>query len=73
MIVEINYANPFLVSKLIILDIKFEVFGETNFANDSPAKPGRQIKRGQHILRQLKNQVFHMSENYCRNNKAYEN
>ena len=38
LIVEVDYANFFLVSKLIILAIKFEVPRETDFANDSPAK-----------------------------------
>lgn len=41
LIVEINYADPFLVSKLIVLGIKFEVSRETNFINDNPAKPGK--------------------------------
>lgn len=38
LIVEIDYTKHFLVSKLIILDIEFEVFGETCFTNDSPSK-----------------------------------
>lgn len=35
LIAKVDYADFFLVSKLIILDIKFEVFRKTNFANDS--------------------------------------
>ena len=41
LIVEVDYANPFLVSKVIVLSIKFEVPGKTSFANDSPVKPER--------------------------------
>lgn len=41
LIARVDYANSFLVSKLIILGIKFEVPRETNFANDSQAKLGR--------------------------------
>ena len=41
LIVEVDYANPFLVSKLIILGIKFKVPGKTSFVNNTPAKPGR--------------------------------
>lgn len=51
LIVEVDYADPFLVSKLIVLGIKFEVPGETGFANDSPAKPGRQTRPGQRVPR----------------------
>lgn len=51
LIVEVDYADPFLVSKLIVLGIKFEVPGETGFTNDSPAKPGRQTKPGQRVSR----------------------
>lgn len=40
LIVEVDYADSFLVSKLIILGIKFEIPRETNFANDSQAKLG---------------------------------
>lgn len=39
LIVEVDYANLFLVNKLIVLGIKFEVLGEIGFANDSSAKP----------------------------------
>lgn len=51
LIVEVDYADPFLVSKLIVLSIKFEVPGETSFANDSPAKPERQTRPGQRVPR----------------------
>ena len=51
LIVEVDYADPLLVSKLIVLGIKFEVPGKTGFANDSPAKPGRQTRPGQRVPR----------------------
>lgn len=35
LMIKIDYTNLFLVSKLIILDIKFEDSRETGFANDS--------------------------------------
>ena len=35
LIVKIDYNNPFLISKLIVSGIKFEVLGETGVANDS--------------------------------------
>ena len=38
LIVEVDYANLFLVSKLIILGIKFEVPRKTSLANNSQAK-----------------------------------
>lgn len=41
LIVKIDYTNSFLVSKLIILGIKFEVFKESGFVNDSLVKPKR--------------------------------
>lgn len=41
LIIEIDYVNPFLISKLIVLSIKFKVFGETSFANNSLAKHKR--------------------------------
>lgn len=44
LIVKIDYANPFLVNKLIILSIKIKVFRKTSFANDSLVKPRRQTK-----------------------------
>ena len=41
LIVEVDYANPFLVTKLIVLGIKFEVSRKTDLSNDSPIKPGK--------------------------------
>lgn len=35
LIIKINYANFLLIKKLIILDIKFQVFKITNFVNNS--------------------------------------
>lgn len=35
LMIKIDYTNLFLVSKLIILDIKFEDSRKTGFANDS--------------------------------------
>lgn len=35
LIIKIDYANSFLVSKLIFLIIKFEDFEETDFTNNS--------------------------------------
>ena len=55
LIVEVDYTNPFLVSKFIILGIKFEVSGKTGLANDSLAKPGKQTKPGQCVPRQPEN------------------
>ena len=55
LIIKVDYADPFLVSKLIVLGIKFEVFGEAGFANESRAKPGRQTRLGQCVLRRPKN------------------
>lgn len=55
LIAKIDYTILFMVSKLIILGIKFEVLGETNFANNSPAKPGRQTKLDQYVSCQSKN------------------
>lgn len=53
--VKVDYTNPFLVSKLIVLGIKFKVFRETSFVNNSLAKPRRQTKLGQYILKRPKN------------------
>lgn len=41
LIVKVDYIEPFLVSKLIVLGIKFEVSGETSFGNNNLAKPER--------------------------------
>lgn len=46
LIVEVDYASLFLSSKLIISSIKFEVFRETDFANDGLAKLERQTRSG---------------------------
>lgn len=44
LIVMVDYANPFLVNKLIILSIKIKVSRKTSFANDSLVKPRRQTR-----------------------------
>lgn len=41
LIIVVDYANPFLVSKLIVLCNRFKVFGKTSFANDNPVKLGK--------------------------------
>lgn len=41
LIVKVDYVNLFLISKLMVLGIKFEVSKQICFANDSPAKPRR--------------------------------
>lgn len=51
LIVKVDYANLFLISKLIVLGIEFEIPKETSFANDSSAKPEKQIKLGHWVLR----------------------
>lgn len=51
LIVKIDYGNLFVVNKLIVFGIKFEVSGETNFVNDSPAKPRRQTRPCQCVSR----------------------
>lgn len=48
---KIDYAEFFLISKLIILNIKFEVSRVTSFANNRPAKFGRKTRLGQCVLR----------------------
>ena len=73
LIVKVDYAKPFLVSKLIVLNIKFEVPGEANFVNDILAKPERLTRPSQHIPKLSKNLVFYTSENHYRNNETYEN
>lgn len=55
LIVEVNYTNLFLISKLIVLDIKFEVFKKTSFANDNLVKSKKQTKLDQCIVKQPKN------------------
>ena len=55
LIVKVDYADLFLVSKLIVLGIKFEVPKKTGFANDSLANPGRQTRPGQRVPKWPKN------------------
>lgn len=49
LIFKVDYINLFLVSKLIIFNIKFEVLKETSFANNSLAKFEKQITLYQHV------------------------
>lgn len=51
LIVKVDYANPFLVNKLIVLGIEFHVSGKTSFANNSLVKLKRQTTLGQRVLR----------------------
>lgn len=51
LIFEIDYNNFFLVSKLIVLGIKFKIFDKIEFINNGSAKPGRQIRPGQCVPR----------------------
>lgn len=55
LIIKIDYINLFLVNKLIVLGIEFEVPKGIGFANDSLVKPRKQTKPGQYVLRQSKN------------------
>lgn len=44
LIVEVSYARPLLITKLIFISIKFEVPGEASCTYDGSAKPGRETK-----------------------------
>lgn len=54
LIIKISYANLLLITKLIILGIKFKIFKEISFANDCIAKLRRKKKLNQHIPKQFK-------------------
>lgn len=41
LIIKINYAKLLLITKLIFIDIKFEVSKETNCIYDGFVKPGK--------------------------------
>lgn len=43
-IIEISYANFWLITKLIILRFKYKVFRKTNYTNNSIAKPKKKRK-----------------------------
>lgn len=49
LIIEVDYVNLFLVNKLIILGIEFEVLEETCFTNVSLVKPRRLTRSSQCI------------------------
>lgn len=55
MIMKVSYLNHLIIIKLIVLNIKFEIFKETDFGNDSTTKPQRSIKSGQCVLRSSEN------------------
>lgn len=44
LIIEVSYAKPLLIIKLMFIRIKFEVFGEANCTYDKPTKPKREIR-----------------------------
>ena len=55
LIVKVNYTDPLLIIKLIILGIEFKVPRETSFASDNTAKPEGKTRPGQRILKRPKN------------------
>ncbi len=44
LIVEVSYAKPLLITKLMFIGIEFEVSGEASCSYDGPAKPGRETR-----------------------------
>lgn len=55
LIVEVSYADPLLITKLIVLGVEFKVPGEVSFASDGTAKPTGKIKPNQCVPKQSKN------------------
>lgn len=54
LIIEISYADPLLIIKLIVLGIEFKVFGGIKFASNSIAKPEK-TRPSQYVLKHSKN------------------
>ncbi len=44
LIVEVRYARPLLITKLMFISIEFEFSGETRCFYDGPAKLGRETR-----------------------------
>lgn len=55
LIVKISYADPLLITKLIVLGIEFKFPRETSFTNDGTAKPRKKIRLDQRVPRRAKN------------------
>ena len=46
LIIKVSYTNLILITKLIVLGIKFKVLKETSFTSDGITKLKRKIKSG---------------------------
>lgn len=44
LIVEVSYVRLLLITKLMFMGIKFEIFGKASYTYNGSAKPGREIK-----------------------------
>lgn len=44
LIVEVSYAGPLLITKLMFIGIEFEIPKETSCTYDNSAKPGKEAR-----------------------------
>ena len=51
LIVKVSYIRLMLITKLIFINIKFEIPGKISSTYDGSTKPGKKTKSSQYILK----------------------